>query len=428
MKFAGAIMRKAFRSGSRGPWAAGFMCLALAPAAALAAQPEAPQFHIHAGDVIEIAVAGLPELRMRSGVQPDGVVTFPLLGDLKVVGLTTAQLREAAQNQLAHQIYRMRTNDGREVPVIIRADEVSASVIEYGPIYIDGDVTKPGAVPFRPGLTTRQAIALAGGVEVAALRSINPIAEASAARSDLESTNIKLAAAQARAAGIARELQDRDHLAGSTPDDVNLSAELNQFARNENDIVQARMADYVHQKEFLKASVSTLADRTTVLQKQQIEEEQGAKADDADLQSMIELLKHGNVANPRVLEARRALLMSQTRALQVADGLLQLNMQSADLSRQLQHLQDDHRAALLKEAQEARAAVAELTVKRDAARQKLDLLSLSRAHLSVEDPSRVEVTLVRQEQDGESKRTTIDGNHALEPGDVVEVSVKASEN
>jgi polysaccharide biosynthesis/export protein len=429
MTVAGAILHKTVGGGGRIVLVAALLCQIVAVAAASTARPSTPQFHVHAGDVIEVAVAGLPELRMRGSVQPDGVVTFPLFGDLEVAGLNTAQLREAAQNQFAHKIYRLRTNDGREVPVVIQAEEVSASVVEYGPIYIDGDVAKPGAVTFRPGITARQAIALAGGVEIAALRSGNPLAETSAARSELQSINVKLAEAEAQAAGLATELRGGNRLDGFSPQGLDVpAAQMDQIAQDESNVVQARMADYTRQQQFLQASVATITNRTAVLQKQQKAEEEGARADDDDLQKMIELLKRGNVANPRVLEARRALLMSQTRSLQVADGLLQLTMQSADLSRQLQHLQDDHKAELLKEAQETQATLAELKVKRDAARERLNLFAMSRARLSVDQPSSVEVALVRDQRNGKSTRETIDGDYPLEPGDVIEVAVIAVEN
>lgn len=429
MTIAGAILDKTVGGGGRIVLVAALLCQIVAVAAASTERPSAPQFHVHAGDVIEVAVAGLPELRMRGSVQPDGIVTFPLFGDLEVAGLSTAQLREAAQNQFAHKIYRLRTNDGREVPVVIQAEEVSASVVEYGPIYIDGDVAKPGAVTFRPGITARQAIALAGGVEIAALRSGNPLAETSAARSELQSVNVKLAEAEAQAAELATELRGGNHLDGFSPQGLGVpAAQLDQIAQDESNVVQARMADYTRQQQFLQASVATITNRTAVLQKQQKAEEEGARADDDDLQKMIELLKRGNVANPRVLEARRALLMSQTRSLQVADGLLQLTMQSGDLSRQLQHLQDDHRAELLKEAQETQATLAELKVKRDAARERLNLFAMSRARLLVDRPSSVEVALVRDQRNGKSTRETIDGDYPLEPGDVIEVAVIAVEN
>ena len=42
---------------------------------------------------------------------------------------------------------------------------VVATVVEYRPIYVNGDVSKPGEHPFRPQMTVRQAVALSGGYD-----------------------------------------------------------------------------------------------------------------------------------------------------------------------------------------------------------------------------------------------------------------------
>jgi polysaccharide export outer membrane protein len=41
--------------------------------------------------------------------------------------------------------------------------EVTVSILEYRPLFVNGEVEKPGGFPFSPGLTVRKAISLAGG-------------------------------------------------------------------------------------------------------------------------------------------------------------------------------------------------------------------------------------------------------------------------
>lgn len=48
-------------------------------------------YRLHVGDVIEISVARAPELKQRVPVQLDGSISFPMLGYLRVVGLTPAE-------------------------------------------------------------------------------------------------------------------------------------------------------------------------------------------------------------------------------------------------------------------------------------------------------------------------------------------------
>ncbi len=334
--------RRAFRAAA--------MCGAMTPGMAFGASQAFLDYHIHAGDVIEIAVAGLPEMRMRSNVQPDGAVSIPLLGAVNVAGLTPAELRQTVQSRLAQKVYRLRANDGREVLVVIKPDEVSAAIVEYRPIYVNGDVSKPGELAYRPEMTVRQAISLAGGIDIVASRATNSAAEAAVARGEYESACLELAKAEARAARIGSELKGKEFLDAVTRQDADLTpADVARIRQGENDILQARLTDYRREQDFLRTSVSQLGERSAVLEKQQREEDEGARADTEELKHMIDLLNKGNVANPRVLDARRALLLSQTRALQVTDGALQVKKQSSEVARQLQHLEDDRKTELLKD-------------------------------------------------------------------------------
>ena len=47
------------------------------------------------GDILAIAVAGEPDLPQAFTVQSDGTIRFPLIGVIKVIGLTGAQARSA---------------------------------------------------------------------------------------------------------------------------------------------------------------------------------------------------------------------------------------------------------------------------------------------------------------------------------------------
>lgn len=410
------------------------LCGALAPglallmafgiAESLAADQSPPAYHVHAGDVIEIAVAGIPELRARSSVQPDGAISFPLIGEVNVAGLTPAELRETLRGRFALKVYPARNNDGREVLVIVKADQVTAAIVEYRPVYVDGDVAKPGELTFRPEMTVRQAIALAGGVDIGARLLANPVLAAAEAKGEYETACLELAKADARVARLRGELKGSDSLDGFKPETVAVSqAALAKIEEGEGKILQARLTDYRREREFLQTSISQLGDRAAVLERQQKEEEEGARADTEELRRTIDMLNKGNVTNPRVLDARRALLLSQTRALQVTDGVLLLKKQSTEAERQLQHLDDDRRTELLKDLQEATTATDALKIKRDAALEKLNLASTPRSRFSIDDGSQMEIRLVRDDQGGATKMT-VGSDFQLEPGDVIEVAVK----
>jgi polysaccharide export outer membrane protein len=126
------------------------------------------------GDVLEVSVAGVPELKQRAAVQIDGNISLPLVGILQVAGLSLPQIQSKVGGALASKVFRQRTSDGRETTIVIDADEVTATVAEYRPIYVNGDVSKPGEYPYRPSTTARQLIAVAGGFEKMHMRRNNP--------------------------------------------------------------------------------------------------------------------------------------------------------------------------------------------------------------------------------------------------------------
>src|ERR1700756_2540763 len=175
----GAVRTRKSRFIKMGLLAVGFLCSIVPGAAA--------EYNIDVGDVIEIMVARVPELQRRVPVRSNGTISFPLLGTLSVAGMTPSEVEANIQAGLATKIFRQRTPDGRENAVAIEPDEVTAVVVQHRPIYVNGDVSKPGEQAFRPFMTARQAIALSGGYDILRLRMENPILLSADLRGEYES-------------------------------------------------------------------------------------------------------------------------------------------------------------------------------------------------------------------------------------------------
>jgi polysaccharide export outer membrane protein len=112
----------------------------------------APSYVIGPGDVLQINVWKEPEASSGSViVRPDGMVTLPLVKEIKAAGLTPAQMEAQLTAKLSKQI-----NDA-DVTVIVR-EIVSQKV------YLLGAVRNSNPIILRGPLTILQAIAEAGGV------------------------------------------------------------------------------------------------------------------------------------------------------------------------------------------------------------------------------------------------------------------------
>lgn len=102
------------------------------------------------GDVFEVRVFGEETLTGPHTISPDGMIRFPLVGVLKVDGLTPDAVAETISQRLA---------DG-----YLRDPHVSVYVKEYNSkkVYVLGQVKKPGRLAYTSGMNIVEAIALAG--------------------------------------------------------------------------------------------------------------------------------------------------------------------------------------------------------------------------------------------------------------------------
>jgi len=116
-------------------------------------------YKLGAGDKLSIKIYGEADLSMSILVDTSGSIDYPYLGEIKVIGLTPAEVKQ--------KIYL-----GLKGPYLI-SPKVMVSIATFRQFYIKGEVKRPGGYPFRPGLTVDKAIALAGGfTERAAKESI----------------------------------------------------------------------------------------------------------------------------------------------------------------------------------------------------------------------------------------------------------------
>ena len=73
---------------------------------ALPTQANAADYFVEAGDVFEISVGGLADMRHRATVQLDGSISYPLMGSIKVAGLAPEKVRAKIQATLLGKPFR----------------------------------------------------------------------------------------------------------------------------------------------------------------------------------------------------------------------------------------------------------------------------------------------------------------------------------
>lgn len=131
------------------------------PAAAQQPEPKTTNavssYRLGAGDHIRIQVLGEEDLSVEARLSDAGTISYPFLGEIKVMGLTVGELEALITRRLQGDF--------------LVDPQVNVTVAEYRPFFINGEVKQPGGFPYQPGLTLRKAVALAGGFTERASKS-----------------------------------------------------------------------------------------------------------------------------------------------------------------------------------------------------------------------------------------------------------------
>jgi polysaccharide biosynthesis/export protein len=385
--------------------------------------PAKAEYVVNVGDVLELAVAGVPELRQRAAVQIDGNISLPLVGMLPAAGLTLPQIQTKIGVALASKVFRQRSSDGREIAIVVDKDEVTATVAEYRPIYVDGDVSKPGQYPYRPSTTARQLIAVAGGYDVMHMRMNNPYLESADLRSQYGSLWTEFAKEQARIWRIRNELGESSQIDLAVLKDVPIPfSAISEIVRTETEYLKTKQSDYQRENVFLQRGIREGDDQVNVLSAQQKTEEEGYQSDLEELQKVNDLFGKGALVSPRVTDARRAVLSSSTRKLQTQARLMQVKTEQDVLKRKLEKLDDQRRLDLLRELQDANVKLNETRASLQSVGEKLQYTAMVRSQLVKGAGDKAEIVIIRKGEKGQD-RIVADADAELQPGDTVEVSL-----
>lgn len=92
-----------------------------------------PPFIVQPNDLLEIFVWKEPDLTRKVLVRPDGRISFPLIQDLQVAGLSPLEIKQEIEKKLKDYI---------EVPNVT----VMVEAIQSYRIFVTGKVSKPGVI------------------------------------------------------------------------------------------------------------------------------------------------------------------------------------------------------------------------------------------------------------------------------------------
>ena len=87
----------------------------------------------------------------------NGTIDYPLIGELKIKGLTLPETEALLDKKLRGDY--------------LIDPQISVSIISHRPFFVTGAVRSPGGYEYQPGMSVRQAVAVAGDFTDRASRS-----------------------------------------------------------------------------------------------------------------------------------------------------------------------------------------------------------------------------------------------------------------
>jgi polysaccharide biosynthesis/export protein len=113
------------------------------------------EYRIGVDDRLQISVWKNAELSVTVPVRPDGMISMPLIGDVRAGGLTTTQVADNIKQRLSVYI--------REPSVAVIVSELRSHEF-ISRVRVTGAVRTPRSLPFRQGMTVLDAVLEVGGV------------------------------------------------------------------------------------------------------------------------------------------------------------------------------------------------------------------------------------------------------------------------
>ena len=389
------------------------LALLIACVLGVAATRAGSDYIVRADDRLKIKIFQYPELSDEYTVSANGTISIAAIGDIPVDGLSTKEVAKRISEELVRAGLSEKPG-------------TSVDILQSRPVYVLGDVQKPGEYPFRPGVTVLQVVSLAGGW----LRFNDPglmqlDRDAINIKGDMRSLVSKYYQLVARRARLNAELVMQD--------DVKFPAELTQKAQSDPALTQLldeeRSLLSIH-VDAERGQLDSLEKDRDIYQKE-IEaisrQIQASKTQydsvGAELQGVKDLVKRGysTVTREMGLERMQAQIEMNEQGFQTL--ILRSRQSISDVDQKIFDLKSKQNATLTSQLQEARLDLDDVRSKFETSQSLLVEAQVTVPTLVGNSDGVVEgrsLTVVRV-QDGKTRTIDADEQTELLPGDVVRV-------
>ena len=345
-------------------------------------------------------------------ISQEKTVSLPIIGTMSVGHLDGAGLAAEIAKQL-------KTKIG-----LVQTPEATVEILEQPPIYVVGDVNKPGEYKFHPGLTVLQSLAMSGGE----LRSSNAsqagadktgyVGQLQEIGNTILRSKVKIARLQAEISGakemrLAPEMQDSHGFASAI-----FEQEKIIFAARMNDM-DRQSKSYTELRDLLTLEIATIGKKIDST-------DEDIASVEKELTNVKSMVERGIALPTRQSDLERTLRSYHGNRLDLSTAIMRARQNIAETTRNLDGLYDKQRTEVAVELQSEQASLDQQNLKRETT-QKLLLEALSGDATSQAGAGAVMLAFSIMRQEGSGVREILASDSTvLLPGDVVRVLRKMS--
>ncbi len=404
-------MRFLTKSRALSPLIGGSVMLSLAvcqtPAVA-----EGTSYKVVTGDVLTISVYGDTGLTGLFPVGSDGTIGYPLLGNVSVVDQTVDEIGARISRDLAPRVANR---------------SVAVAVKEYAPIFVVGDIQKPGKYEYRPGMIVLELFALGGGLrESNAQRDTSGI-QLIAAQQEYEDMSMQLLSQDIRRVRLEAELNDTGfEYKGDEIGLVRDRAALDKIVESETSLFRLRLSALEDEKTNLDVQRQNFIEEIDTLQKSNIMRSQQLELLDIDVSASQELVTRGAASQSALRERKRELLSMNQQVLESTSFLARAQQNKSEVERRILELKSKRHNEAATELRETSLDIIRLKKKLAFSLQSMaEIGSTARRVSSLEDMIETRFFIVRQVA-GTYREVAADEHTQVQAGDVVRVRLSVS--
>lgn len=382
--------------------------------------PAAAQYRLAPGDRVKVTVLGAAELSGEVEIDVDGAVRLPIFGAVPASGGDVDALQTALRDAIRGRVVKRLAADGAAAFIAVEPDDVYAAVVAYRPVYVSGAVNRGGGVvPFRPGMTVRVALASAGGAGDQPVAD-NPRLNGPRLIGEEKALSYEIGRLIAELWRIEAELaenpypEDPDRTAVPLPPETFEALLLAERKR-----LESAIATMKERRAFSVEAIAQATERKRILEEQQKNQVTAAQFDVEEQARVEVLLQRGVVPIGRLVDTRRAQLLSSTRLLDTENNLERVDLERIRFESERRLYEEDRRRALLDAAAQARNRIETAGARFAAVREELAANGQAILDLDATRETATVITVYR----GDRTLTNVKPDMPLDPGDVIEVVV-----